>query len=96
MDRLLTALGIYLLQHLIFLLWKIPLYAVFACLTCCQESPEMDKDEYGEVVEKPLLRDHIISNNYIKWQENAMNNFEHHVVGVAELEFNRSLSVVRE
>ena len=55
----------------------------------------MDKDENGDVVEMPRFKDHIISHEYIEWQESAMNNFENHAVGTAELEFNRRLSVVR-
>ena len=35
LNGLKTALIIYLLQNVIFLIWIIPLYALFACLTCC-------------------------------------------------------------
>ena len=67
LQALLKALVIYFFHHLIFVLWKIPLYLVFSCVTACHESEDLTNDEYGVRVDQPKFRDCIISNEYIEW-----------------------------
>ena len=73
---------LYLLQHPIFFIARIPLFALFSCLTCC-----CDKDGYQE--------DHnpnqLISFDYIEYNLRQNNNFRNHARGLNEIQYNRSL-----
>ena len=47
-------------------------------------------------MEQPLHRDTILSYDYITYQEEANHNFQHHDVGIREIEYNRRLSQMRQ
>ena len=92
-------LWIYLLQHVIFIVARVPIFILFSLLTCCCDKGDELKDDENEVRvpngELPKFKDHILSYDYIDWQLNANHNFEHHVVGFQEFEYNRRLQSMR-
>ena len=94
-----TYLWIYLLQNLIFLVARLPIFILFTILTCCcSKGHELREDENGERLpdgELPKFKDIILSYDYIDWQLNANHNFEHHVAGFQEFEYNRRLQSMR-
>lgn len=91
-----TYLLVYVLQHVIFIVARIPIFFLFSILTCCcDKGQEWTVDEDGNHVDDPKFKDRIISYDYIQWQENALNNFVNHQVGFAEFEYNRNLASMR-
>ena len=67
-----TYLLVYILQHVIFIVARIPIYLLFSIFTCCCDKGELlIEDEDGNVVDEPKFRDRIISYDYIKWQEDS-------------------------
>ena len=81
---------------MIFIVARIPIFILFAILTCCcDKGEELDKDEDGEHTNDPKFRDKMISYDYITWQESAQNNFVNHQVGFAEYEYGRNLASMR-
>ena len=63
-----TYLLVYILQHVIFIVARIPIYLLFSIFTCCCDKGELlIEDEDGNVVDEPKFRDRIISYDYIKW-----------------------------
>jgi len=83
-----TYLIVYLLQHPIFMLSRIPIFFVYSILTCC-----CDKGE--ELDEADEFKDRILSFDYIDHELPRVDNFRNHPVGMRELEFNMALSIVR-
>ena len=84
-SELQTFLLVYVLQHLVFLIARVPIFALFMFFTCCcDKGVELKEDLDGQVVEMPLFKDHIISYDYIEWQLDANHRFENHAVGIEE------------
>ena len=88
-SRLDTYLIVYLLQHPIFIIARIPIFILYTILTCC-----CDKGE--EVSDENEFRDSILSFKFIEYEMGVLNNFENHPVGRNEWEYNRRLSFVRQ
>ena len=83
-----TVLIIFLLQHPIFIVARIPIFIIYSLLTCCCDK---GRDYPGD----ELFKDRIISFDYIEYEEGRLNNFVNHPVGRNELEYHRSLRFVR-
>ena len=79
---------IFLLQHPIFIVARIPIFILYSLLTCCCDK---GRDYPGD----ELFKDRIISFDYIEYEEGRLNNFVNHPVGRNELEYHRSLRFVR-
>jgi hypothetical protein len=78
---------IYLLQHPMFMLIRIPLFILWSLLTCCCDKGEnYDEDEKFE--------NKMISFDYIEYETNNHGGFENHQLGVQELAYNRNLSII--
>lgn len=80
---------VYILQHPIFMVSRVPLfilYAIFSC--CCDKEVEVGADyDY---------KDLVISFDYIEFELGRIGgNFDNHVRGLAELQFHRSVSFVQ-
>ena len=91
-----TYLLVYILQHVVFLLARIPIFILYSLLTCCCNKGDVypqEPDENGRMVD-PTFKDRIISFDFIEYELHALNNFENHVAGLNELEYNRNLSVM--
>lgn len=84
-----TVLILYLLQHPIFIVIRIPLFIIYSIFTCC-----CDKDE--TVSEQHNFKERVISLDYIEFELGEFNNFVNHGAGRAELERMRSLRIVRQ
>ena len=62
---------IYLLQHPIFILSRLPLFILWTILTCCcDKGRDYDDDEKFE--------DRVISFDYIDWETDNRGRFENH------------------
>lgn len=88
-SRLDLYLIIYLLQHPIFIIARIPIFLLYTILTCCC-------DKGAEISDDNEFRDTILSFKFIEYELGRLNNFEHHPVGRNEWEYNRRLSFVRQ
>ena len=91
-------LGIYLwgyvLQHVIFILARIPIFLLYSLLTCCCDKGETYPNAPNR--DAPDFSDRLISFDYIEYELNGMGgNFPNHVIGLNELEYNRNLSIIR-
>ena len=79
---------VYLLQHPIFILSRIPIFLLYSIVTCCCDKgidhPEDSKFESA-----------LISFDFVEYELGRLNNFENHPVGRNEYEYNRRLSFVR-
>jgi hypothetical protein len=78
---------IYICQHAIFIIVRIPLFICWSILTCC-----CDKGQEFSSEEK--FEDRIISFDYIEYELPNRGNFTNHVMGPSELAYNRGLSLV--
>lgn len=87
-DRLDFYLLVYVLQHPLFVVVRLPIFILYTLLTCC-----CDKSEELEARED--LVDRIVSFDYIPFYLGVLDNFENHPVGRDEIEYNRGLSIVR-
>ena len=75
---------IYILQHVIFIAVRLPLFLIYTTLTCCcYKGQEYEEDE--------KFVDRIISFDYVKYELGNLNNFRNHALGINEIEFNRNL-----
>ena len=83
-----TYLIIFLLQHPIFMVSRIPIFILYAMLTCCcDKGIEYNDDEQ--------FKHTILHFDFIATELGELHNFENHFVGVDELRFQRNLSFVR-
>jgi len=71
---------IYLLQHPIFMIARIPIFILYSLLTCCCDKGA-DFDDNEE------FKDRILSFDFIPYELGRLNNFENHPVGLNELQF---------
>lgn len=78
---------IYICQHAIFIIARIPLFICWSILTCC-----CDKGQ--ELSSEEKFEDRIISFDYIEYELPNRGNFANHVMGPSELAYNRGLSLV--
>lgn len=83
-----TLLIIYMCQHPIFIVARIPLFILYFVFTCCCDKSQEVNGEYE-------FKDSILSFEYIDWQNREVDNFQGFAAGPREVEFNRNLSVVR-
>ena len=88
-NNLSTYLIVYVLQHVIFIVARIPIFILYSILTCCCDKGR----DYGD---DEKFEDRVISFDFIEYELGLLNNFENHVVGLNELEYNRHLSVIRQ
>ena len=88
-TRLDIYLLIYILQHPIFVIARIPIFILYTILTCCC-------DKGNELGEENDFRDRILSFDFIPYELGVLNNFQNHPVGRNEFEYNRGLSIVRQ
>lgn len=79
---------VYVLQHPIFMVLRVPIFLIYSILTCC-----CDKGE--DFPEGELFKNRMISLEYVEYELDLLNNFQNHPVGRNELEYNRRLSIVR-
>lgn len=79
---------VYLLQHPIFIVARIPFFILYIILTCC-----CDKEDEVEMTHE--LKDTIIHFDYIEWNMNVLENFVNYQAGRADFEFNRNLQIAR-
>jgi len=87
-SRLDTYLIVYLLQHPIFIIARLPIFILYSILTCCC-------DKGVEFNEDNEFKDRVISFDFIPYELGRLNHFANHPVGRNELEYNRALSFVR-
>ena len=59
---------IYLLQHLIFMVARAPIFLIYSILTCCCEKGEMLPDEFK-------FEDRILSPDFVEYELGRLNNF---------------------
>ena len=93
-GNLATYLWVYVLQHVIFITARIPIFILYSLLTCCCDKGA----EYPNAPnrDEPEFNDRIISFDYIDYELHGMGgNFPNHVIGLNEIEYNRNLSVIR-
>ena len=83
-----TYLIIYILQHPIFIISRIPIFILYTILTCCCDKNDMVDEDYE-------FKDRVISLDYIEFENTELNNFRNHAVGRAEVERMMSLRVIR-
>lgn len=88
-SRLDTYLIIYLLQHPIFIIARIPIFLIYTIVTCCC-------DKGAEIDDANEFQDTILSFRFIDYELGRNNNFVNHPVGRNEWEYNRRLSFVRQ
>ena len=79
---------IYLLQHPIFILARVPIFFIYSILTCCCEKGESMAEDFK-------FKDIVLSLDFVEYGLGRLNNFADHPVGRAELEYNRRLDFVR-
>ena len=73
---------------MIFVAIRAPLFLVYTILTCCCGKGNEFEEDYK-------FEDRIISYDYVKYELGLLNNFENHVVGINEMEFNRNIQIFR-
>ena len=83
-----TMLIVFLLQHPIFIIARVPIFILYSLLTCCCDK---GRDYPGD----ELFKDRVISFDFIDFELGRLNNFANHPVGRNELEYNRSLNFAR-
>jgi len=88
-SRLDIYLMVYLLQHPIFIIARLPTFLLYSILTCCC-------DKGDDINEGNEFRDRVLSFDFIEFELGRLNNFENHPVGRNEWEYNRRLSFVRQ
>lgn len=71
---------IYVLQHPLMFVARIPLFIVYTLLTCCCDKSPMTHS-------RKEFKDLIISLDYVKYQYEDHNNFENHHAGMNDLQF---------
>ena len=87
-------LWVYVLQHVIFIVARIPIFILYSILTCCCDKGAEIPNAEGK--DEPDFSDRIISFDYIEYELEGMGgNFPNHVVGRNEIEYHRNLSIVR-
>ena len=67
---------------------RVPIFFLYAIITCC-----CDKGQ--EIPEAEDFKDRILSFDFVDYELGVLNNFDNHLVGRNELEYNRRLSIVR-
>ena len=77
-----------MLQHVIFVVARVPLFAIYTLLTCC-----CDKGE--DYPENERFIDRVIHFDYVLYELEENRHFDNHAVGLNEVEFIRSLNLVR-
>ena len=85
-----VVLIVWVLQHPIFMVSRLPIFLLYALATCCcdkgMEHPDGDD----------AFKDRVIHFDYIEYELGMLNNFENHLVGREELQYVRRLSVIRQ
>ena len=81
-TRLDMYLIVYLLQHPLFIVSRLPIFIVYSILTCC-----FDKGQ--DIDEDNNFQDRILSFDFIEYELGEHNNFENAPVGRQEWNFNR-------
>ena len=77
-----------MLQHIIFVVARVPIFLIYSILTCCcDKGRDLDDDAAFE--------DRIISFDFIPYELGVLRNFENHPRGIDEVAFNRELAVIR-
>lgn len=83
-SRLDMYLIVYVLQHPIFIVSRLPIFIVYSILTCCcDKGPEVD--------ERLEFKDRILSFDFIEYETEEHNDFDGAPIGRQELAFNRQL-----
>lgn len=67
---------------------RIPIFIIYSILTCCC-------DKGHDYPEEEEFKDRIISFDFTEYELGMLNNFDNHVYGLNEIEYNRNLSVIR-
>ena len=79
---------LFLLQHPIFMVARIPIFFLYTLLTCCCDKG-VDHNESEQ------FKNAVIHFDFIPFELGQLNNFENHLVGRNELQYMRRLSLVR-
>ena len=87
-TKLAMYLIVYLLQHAIFIVSRLPIFLCYSILTCCC-------DKGNEIDDDAEFEDRILSFNFVQYELGRLNHFANHPVGRNEFEYNRRLSFVR-
>ena len=79
---------LFVLQHPLFMLARVPIFMLFAIITfCCDKGTEYPAEED--------FKDCIISYDFVHYELGILNNFRNHPTGRNELEYYRSLRFSR-
>ena len=87
-TRLDAYLIVYLLQHPIFMVARVPIFVLYSIITCCCDKGATLPDDFS-------FKDRIIGLDFVEYELGVLNNFEDHPVGRDEFQFNRRLSFAR-
>lgn len=79
---------LFLLQHPVFMVARIPIFFLYTLLTCCCDKGVDHNDN-------EQFKNAVIHFDFIPFELGQLNNFENHLVGRNELQYMRRLSLVR-